>query len=157
MSTQQLFTTIQNSPLSQSLGALDHLYGAVAMLLHVAGLILVLGSILLVNLRLLGVGLHRQSPLTLARATNPLIGWGLGFLVLSGLFLFLPSAGFYYPNPAFWFKFYLLGLALLVQFTLYRFVTRQEQPHRLLAAFTGLVSLTLWFGVGFAGRAVGFL
>lgn len=157
MSTQQLFTTIQNSPFSQSLGELDHLYGALAMLFHVAGLILVLGSILLVNLRLLGASLNRQSPSTLARATNPLIGWGLAFLALSGLFLFLPSAGFYYVNPAFWFKFYLLGLALLVQFTLYRFVTRKQEPHRLLAIVTALVSLTLWFGVGFAGRAVGFI
>jgi hypothetical protein len=157
MSTQQLFTSLQNTPFSQGLGQLDHLYGALAMLFHVTGLILVLGSVLLVNLRLLGVGLRRQSPATLARATNPLIVWGLAFLALSGLFLFLPSAGFYYPNPAFWTKAYLLGLALLVQFTLYRFVTRQERPHRLLAASTGVLSLTLWFGVSLAGRAIGFL
>lgn len=157
MSTQALFNSLQHSHLGASLGQMNHLYGALAQLFHITGLILVLGSILLVNLRLLGAGLYRQPVAELVRSTNPLIWLGLAFLAGSGLFLFIPSAGLYYPNPAFWLKFSLLGLALLLQFTLYRKVTAAEAPSRWLSVVTALLSLTLWFGVGLAGRAIGFL
>lgn len=157
MSTQTLFNSLQHSHLGATLGQANHLYGALAQLFHITGLILVLGSILLVNLRLLGAGLYRQPVAELVRSTNPLIWLGLVFLAGSGLFLFIPSAGLYYPNPAFWLKFSLLGLALLIQFTLYRKVTAAAAPGRLLSTVTALLSLTLWFGVGLAGRAIGFL
>ena len=68
-----------------------------------------------------------------------------------------PSAALYYPNPAFWLKFQLLALALIVQFTLYRKVTASEKPNRALAVITAVVSLALWFGVGIAGRAIGYV
>jgi len=157
MSTQSLFQSLQNSALGSSIGKLDPLVGALAQLFHIAGLLLILTSIVLVNLRLLGVGLRNQSLPQLVKATTPLVWYGLGLLVLSGLFIFLPSAAIYYPNPAFWAKFLLLSLALLIQITLYRKVTSVEYPKRGLATATAIISLTLWFSVAFAGRAIGYI
>jgi uncharacterized membrane protein SirB2 len=156
MTTQNLFHAIQTSEIATGIGNLDHMFGALAQLLHIAGLLLLLSAILLVNLRLLGLGLKRQSVTQLVKATNPLINYGFGLLLVSGIFVFLPSADLYYPNPAFWAKFVLLGLAILIQLSLYRKVTASDEANKFLAAFTAFLSLTLWFGVGFTGRAIGF-
>jgi hypothetical protein len=157
MSTQALFHSLQISTFATDLGKLNPLYGALAQLFHIAGLLLILSAILLVNLRLLGAGLLRQSVPQLVKATNPLIWYGLILVALSGLYTFLPAADLYYHNPAFWTKILLLLLALLIQFTLYRKVTVSKSPNHTLAKVTALLSLTLWFGVAFAGRAIGFV
>lgn len=157
MSTQPFFKALQNSELAISLGQSNHLYGVLAQIFHIAGLILILAPLLIVNLRLLGAGLTNQPVTQLVKATNPLIWTGLVFISLSGLFMFAPSALLYYPNPAFWYKFELLGLALILQFTLYRKITATETPNRALAVATAIASLTLWFGVGIAGRAIGYV
>jgi hypothetical protein len=128
-----------------------------AQMFHIAGLILILAPLLIVNLRLLGAGLTNQPVAQLVKATNPLIWTGFVFITLSGLFMFSPSAALYYPNPAFWLKFQLLGLALILQFTLYRKITRTETPNRVFAIVTAVASLTLWFGVAIAGRAIGYV
>jgi len=157
MSTETIFKQLQDSSLSQSISQLDSITGAFAQLLHITGFLLILTGVLLVNLRLIGLGLNQQKIPSLAKATKPLVIYGLILLLFSGLFTFLPSATLYYPNPAFWLKFILLGLALFIQFTLYRKVTSIESPNRILAGLTSILSLTLWFGVAFAGRAIGFL
>ncbi|HEY0907482.1 MAG TPA: DUF6644 family protein [Methylophilus sp.] len=157
MTTEAFFHDLQSSALSVYIGQLDALAGAVAQLFHIAGFLLILTAVLLVNLRLVGIGLKQQPIPYLSRVTRPLVRYGLWLVLLSGLFIFLPSATLYYPNPAFWWKFILLAVALLIQYTLYRVVTRQEQPHPALAWLTAVLSLSLWFGVAFAGRAIGFL
>ena len=157
MSTQEIFQTIQNSDLAIALGQAHLLYGILAQLFHISGLVLLLTSILLVNLRLLGVGLTYFSAPELARYTKPFVFTGLVFLVLSGVFMLVPSAALYEPNPAFWIKLKLFAVALIIQFTLYRAVTTTKTPNRLLAIVTAIVSLSLWFAVGLAGRAIGFV
>jgi len=157
VSTQPFFQALQNTQLAISIGQSNHLYGVLAQMFHIAGLILILAPLLVVNLRLLGAGLTNQPVTYLVKATNPLIWTGFVFISLSGFFMFSPSAALYYPNPAFWLKFQLLGLALILQFTLYRKVTRTETPNRSLATLTALASLLLWFGVAIAGRAIGYV
>jgi hypothetical protein len=51
----------------------------------------------------------------------------------------------------------LLFLAVTVQLALVLKTTKQTYPNPLLAKGAALVSLTLWFGIGFAGRAIGFV
>lgn len=157
MTTEAFFQELQTNQLSQHISHLSAYAGAVAQLFHIVGFLLILTSVLLVNLRLLGLGLRKQPIPYLAKVTNPLIIIGLLFVTLSGLFIFLPSASLYYPNPAFWLKFYLLAAIVVLHFTLVRLVTKLEQPSPAVAWATSLLSLTLWFGVAFAGRAIGFL
>lgn len=157
MSTQAAFQYIQDTSFAISLGQLNPLFGIGAQLFHISGLILVLTPILLVNLRLLGKGLIGISIPELVKITNPFVWLGLVFLVLSGLFMLIPSASLYEPNPAFWLKMKILAVALIIQFSLYRQVTKTESPNHWLAIVTAILSLVLWFAVGLTGRAIGFV
>jgi len=157
VSTFAFFQALQNSEIAVGIGQSNHLYGVVAQVFHITGMVLILASVLVVNLRLLGAGLVNQSVPQLVKATNPLIWIGLLFILFSGIFMFAPSAALYYPNPAFWLKFQLLALAIVVQFTLYRKITATKKPNRALAITTAIISLALWFGVGIAGRAIGYV
>ncbi len=124
---------------------------------HVLGLILLLTSLVIVNLRLLGKGLALQSLPEVVRATRWALWLGLGLTVASGSALFLSAPVHYAANTAFVPKMALLAAALVVQATLYRAATRQATPKPLLSRSTAAVSLTLWFSVGLFGRAIGFV
>jgi len=156
MTSLELFHTLQSSSISSYIGHQDHLVGAVAQLFHITGLILVLTSILVVSLRLLGLGLVRQTVPQLVKATARFVWVGLALLTLSGIVIFLPAAEHYDPNPIFWFKFKLLAVALVLHVTLYRKVTQTEAAAPVLAKSTAVVALAAWFGIAFAGRFIGF-
>jgi hypothetical protein len=125
---------------------------------HLLGLGLTVGAILLVDLRLLGVGLSRQPVAQLSAGAQP---WLLGSLTLmfsSGIPLFMSeSIKCYYSFP-FWVKMTSLFLALVFTFTIRRYVTRSglaaERPR--LGRAIAVVSLCLWFGVAWGGRWIGF-
>lgn len=152
-----IFQTIQDSALSRSIGQLDAAYGIVAQLLHISGLLLLLTPLLLINLRLLDRGLTGAPLSVLVQKLTPWQWLGLALLTLSGLFMWAPGAALYQPNPAFTLKFVLLGLALLLQLTLYRWVLRHAHVAFALRLLLVTLSFLLWFGVGLAGRAVGFV
>ena len=126
--------------------------------LHLLGLGLTAGAVLIVDLRLLGVGLSRQPVAQLSAAVEP---WLLGSLTLmfaSGGLLFLSEAIKCYYSFPFWVKMTSLFLVLLFTFTFRRRVTRTglatERP--LLGRATAITSLGLWFAVAWGGRWIGF-
>src|SRR5262245_42089305 len=125
---------------------------------HLLGLGIIAGSILLVDLRLLGVGLSNQPVAQLSQDAEP---WFLGALALmfaSGFPIFLSEATKAYYSYAFWIKMTCLLLALIFTFTIRRQVTQGDlavgRPE--LAKITAIVSLALWFGVAWGGRWIGF-
>ncbi|HEY4404778.1 MAG TPA: DUF6644 family protein [Xanthobacteraceae bacterium] len=125
---------------------------------HLLGLGLTAGAVLLLDLRLLGVGLSRQPAALLWAAVKP---WLLGSLILmlsTGTLLFLSeSIKCYYSFP-FWVKMTSLLLALLFTFTVRRRVTQTDSAsdRPLPGRLTALISLCLWFGVAWGGRWIGF-
>jgi len=125
---------------------------------HLVGLGLTAGAVLLVDLRLLGVGLTRQPVAQLSAAAEP---WLLGSVTLmfaSGIPLFLSESMKCYYSFAFWVKMTSLFLVLLFTFTVRRRVTRSglTSDRPLLGRFTALISLGLWCGVAWGGRWIGF-
>jgi hypothetical protein len=125
---------------------------------HLIGLGLTVGAVLIVDLRLLGVGLIKQPVAQLSAAAQP---WLLGSLALSfssGIPLFLSEAIKCYYSFPFWVKMTSLFLVLLFTFTVRRRLTRTglatDRP--LLGRMTALISLGLWFGVAWGGRWIGF-
>jgi hypothetical protein len=124
---------------------------------HVLGLILLLTTLVLVNLRLLGGGL-RSLPLgQVVQSTRWALWLGLALTIASGSLLFASAPLHYAANAAFVPKMLLLFAALFVQASLYRRVTASDAPGPLLARGTAVLSLSLWFSVGLAGRAIGFV
>lgn len=124
---------------------------------HLLGLVLLLGPILVVDLRLLGFGMRRQETSRVAKAVAPLIWIGIGTMVITGTLLFLSEALKCYENPAFWFKMYFLAGALAFHFTIYRWVTLFDSLGPIMKRLTALLSLALWFGVAVGGRLIAFL
>jgi len=156
MSVFSVFDQLQNSDIATLISRQDHLFGAGAQLLHISGLILVLASILIVSLRLLGLGLVQVPLPRLVKATAQFIWIGLALLAVSGVIIFLPAADHYYPNPVFWLKFGLLAFAIVLHLTWYRRVTKQESVKPFIARSTAAVLLTTWFGIAYAARFIGF-
>jgi hypothetical protein len=156
MSTLEFFNALQASALSKHIGHLNHLFGATLELTHIVGMLLVLSPVVLVSLRLLGVGLNAAPVREIALATSKLIWVGLVLLAVSGTLILIPAATTYYPNTFLWNKLILLAVALTVHVTVFRHVSRSHAPHRWAGKFTALLSLGLWFGVAFMGRFIGF-
>lgn len=124
---------------------------------HLFGLVLLLGPILVVDLGLLGLGMRRQAISRVARAVAPVIWSGMTIMLATGALLLSAEAMKCYENPAFWYKMYFLAGALLFHSTIYRWVTSSDSPERISSTITGLLSLALWFGVALAGRVIAFL
>lgn len=126
--------------------------------IHLIALTVLLGSVVIVALRLFGLVLRGQK---MARIAAELAPWTLGAvttMVLTGALLFVSEPVKCYSNPPFRIKMVLLCLAILYHFTIYRKWTRQTQENSslLLGRIAAVFSLLLWFGVGLAGRAIGF-
>ncbi len=151
------FQWCEQSPIGEAIRNSTWLFPVIEAF-HLLGLGLTAGAVLVVDLRLLGVGLSRQPAAQLSAAVEP---WLLGSLTLmfaSGIPLFLSESIKCYYSFAFWVKMTSLFLVLLFTFTVRRRVTRtgltSDRP--LLGRFTALVSLGLWFGVAWGGRWIGF-
>jgi len=155
--TLDFFNAIQHSAIGSAVAKSNHLVGATAQIFHVLGFIILLSAVLLTNLRLLGVGLRDQTAKQLAGETNKLIWIGLASAVISGLFMFFSAVELYYFNPAFNYKVLLLVAAIVLQILWFRKILSAETPNPAVARAGALISIGLWFSVGLAGRAIGFV
>jgi len=123
---------------------------------HLLALGVLGGSLLLVDLRLLGLGLTGQTPADLLGYARPWLIFAVGVLVLTGGLLFLSEALKLYYSRSFWVKMITLPLALTFTFVVRnRWVrTGVDSPWR--SRLTGALSLALWFTVAAAGRWIGY-
>lgn len=117
--------------------------------IHILGLTLLVGTIALVDLRLLGITMRRHAVVDLASGLVPWTFAGLLTVLVTGPLLFWADIPRYLDNPAFLAKMGLLAAALACNFTVRRGATRG--PRQRLAA---ALSLLLWSSVVLAGRAI---
>jgi hypothetical protein len=128
---------------------------------HVFALVLVVGSIIRVDLRLLGVA-NRERPFSqLAREMLPWTWTCFAIAATAGLLMFTSKAVVYYGNNPFRVKMLCLALAGLNMAIFHGFSTRQlgswdSAPPPPRARLAGGVSLFLWTMIVAAGRWVGF-
>jgi hypothetical protein len=81
-------------------------------------------------------------------------------MFISGFLLFMGGSMRYYHNPAFRFKMLLFMVALVFHFYLQIKVSRQASGVTRDSKWLKLgavVSLALWFAIGLAGRAIGYV
>jgi len=126
--------------------------------IHLLGLGLIGGAVLVVDLRLLGLGLRRYSVARLARDAQPWLVGSLILMIATGGLLFLSEAIKCYYHGAFWFKMASLFLAIVFTFTVQRKVTNADEigVSPAWGKVVALVSVALWSGVGIGGRWIGF-
>jgi hypothetical protein len=138
----------------------DSSYGMPAVQsFHLVGLTFLLGSVFVQNLRLSSVGMLEWSLPVLERQLRP---WTFGAVTMvlgSGILMFVGTPAKYLASNPFRFKMAALCLAIVCQFGLFRsFFTSDAGSHRRsINVVVAAVSLTLWFSVGWAGRAIAFV
>jgi len=157
MSIADVLTAIQNNGLARVLTKSNHLVIAGLQLAHVFGFLLLLGSLLLMSLRLMGLVLQRQSVPQATGELAKLFKGGLALALGSGVLMFLTGPKHYFYNRAFDIKMLLLLAALIAQFLLFSRIAARDSPRPNLARLSVALSLVFWFGVGIAGRAIGFV
>jgi hypothetical protein len=125
---------------------------------HLFGLTLVLGTTVAFNARLLGIGTGKIALPVMSQQLWRLAVGGLLLSITTGILVFIPDPARYATNTAFRTKLAILVCAILFHFTIFRKVIRSKAaPPRRQAAVISATSLILWFGVGWAGRAIAFL
>ena len=87
--------------------------------IHLLGLCVLGGSLLVVDLRLLGVGLKRQTIPELADQAGRWLAGAIVVMAVTGILLFLSEAVKCYYNQSFWVKMTTLPIALLLTCLLY--------------------------------------
>jgi len=127
--------------------------------IHILALTMMFGAIVIIDLRMLGLGMKKQPVAVLAKNLEPYMTWGLVIMLGTGYLLFASEAMKCFVNDGFKFKMALLFPAIIFQFTLFRWISHKDETRRPMALgwFVALLSLTLWFGVGVGGRAIGFV
>lgn len=129
---------------------------------HIAGFCVLVGSAVMFDLRLLGLG----RALPIAPAARHLLGWSRWSLLLvapTGMLLFAARATDTWPNPAFRLKLLLLVLAGTNALVFHcrhgsAIASWSElQPTPGGAKISAVVSLLLWLGVITCGRLIAYL
>ena len=122
------------------------------------GLALIGGAVLVVDLRLLGLGLSRQPVAQIARDAERWLLVSLVVLLPTGALQFMCFAATkYYYLTAFWVKMAALSLALLFTFAVRRKVVMADEArlNPVRTKLVAVVSLGLWSTVAIAGRLIG--
>jgi hypothetical protein len=154
-----IFLALQESALGHAMRSSPALYPTVEIL-HIIGFVVLVGSILALDLRLLGLG--RAIPMQpLAQLLLPMSRFGFLLAISMGFLLFSADASHVVRNPAFQTKLLLIAAALV------NIVIAHVGPWRRVALWgaeasggakvTALVSLLLWLGVVCAGRLIAYL
>jgi hypothetical protein len=130
--------------------------------LHVIAIVTVVGSIAIMDLRLLGVASRDRAVTAMSNDTLPWTWGAFVIAAITGSLLFVSKASGYMANPYFLAKMAMLVCAginmgvlhLSVWRTVHHWDTDQSVPRA--AKIAGALSLFFWILVVFFGRAIGF-
>ncbi len=154
-----IFLALQESALGHAMRSSPALYPAVEIL-HIIGFIVLVGSILALDLRLLG--LARAIPIQpMAQLLLPMSRFGFLLAIGMGFLLFSADASHVVRNPAFQSKLLLIAAALV------NVAIAHTGPWRRMAQWgaeapggakvTALASVLLWLGAVCAGRLIAYM
>ena len=157
MSLLPFFTWCEKSAIGESIRNSQWLFPVIESV-HLLALVLIAGAVLVVDMRLFGLGLRRQPVAQLARDAQPWLIGGLMVMLPTGILLFLAEAIKCYYSAAFAVKMTSLLLAMVFTFTVRRKVALADEDRvsPFWSRLVAVVSVALWSGVGIGGRWIGF-
>jgi hypothetical protein len=124
---------------------------------HLLGLCVLGGAVLIVDLRMLGLGLKSHPIPHVARDARPWFVGALIVMLLTGWALFTSEAIKCYYNTSFWVKITTLPIAIVLTLLIRDRIARHAaMGTNATTKLVGLLSITLWFVVAAAGRWIGF-
>ena len=123
-------------------------------IIHYFGMFVLVGSIAMVDLRVIGVAGQQQSATKLAQRLFPWMWAGLALNFLSGFIMFAGIAASYLPDPTFHLKMWVVLAAvvfgLIVQWKVPAWDKSPTMP--ISAKLVATLSLLLWVGAILAGN-----
>ncbi|MDX1385510.1 MAG: DUF6644 family protein [Thermoanaerobaculia bacterium] len=134
----------------------------ISQAIHILGVAAVMGSAVMIDLKLLGVALPRQRLDEMVRRLMPWTFWALAVNVLTGLPFVLARPHRYFLNPVFGWKMAFLAPAVVLAVVVWAMNRRENGFWSLTSArrWTGRVlaaaSLVGWIGVVMAGRWIAY-
>ncbi|MFK8250814.1 DUF6644 family protein [Ancylobacter terrae] len=132
-----------------------------ANLVHLLGLTLLIGPIIVLDLRLLGVGRGIVSAAAASRLLTPFALAGIVLLLPSGVLLFAADAASLASSPLFQIKLALVGLALFNALAFRRAwngrLADWDRDPPLAGRWQAGCSIGLWLAAGFCGRMIAYL
>jgi hypothetical protein len=163
MTLDGTLTALENTPFASAVrGDWEWAFPNIETI-HVLSLALVFGSILMIDLRLLGVTSRNSTVSKLSAEVLPFTWIAFVIAAISGTLLFISNARIYFHNLQFELKFLCMFLAAInmavFHFGAYRSVLQWDNrlPPPLSARVAGGLSILLWVSVIFFGRWIGFV
>ena len=151
--------TIDATALSQAIQATKWVVPLVQTV-HILAIAALLSSVLMINLRLLGVAGTDQTLARVSERFRPVVWWSLPVPLASGLILIIGEPARSLTNPFFQLKMCLLAVVLIVTLLSQRALNSDSGVWDKRVA-TGraiaMLSLLLWAGIVFAGRWIAYL
>ena len=136
----------------------SRLYFPVIETFHLLALTVLLGAVVVLNLRLCRLMMKHQPVQQVAQDLSPWTLWSLAIILVSGFMLFCSEALKCYASVPFQVKMTFLFFALIFHFTIHRKVRRADRDPGLISGILiGGINIFLWLGVGLGGRGIGFL
>ena len=126
--------------------------------IHLMGLALIGGAVLVVDLRLLGFGVQGQPIAAVAHDAERWLVRGLAVMITTGILLFMCFATKYYYLTFFWVKMAALVTVTVFTWSVHRRVAMASdaEVRPVWRKLVALVSLLLWTTVAVGGRYIGF-
>ena len=128
----------------------------VCEVLHIIGFAMLIGTIFMVDLRLLGLGMRRQTAAEVVKDTAPWTLVGLTLVLISGPLIFFSDPALYVGNLSFRFKITMLIIAIIWNWTVHRWVANKADPGA-AGAVVGGISILMWMSLIFAGIFIAFV
>src|ERR1700688_2543267 len=146
-----MFEALEHASWVATIAQTGWLYATISVT-HYFTLFVLVGTIVLVDLRILGVAARSQTVTQLGDTLFPWTWTALGLALLSGFLMFTTDGGDYYPDPVFRVKMTVILLALISAVIVQRNVRKWDQPVTPIGAkLTAFVSIVLWVGAILAG------
>jgi uncharacterized membrane protein len=129
---------------------------AVLEIVHYFSMFILVGSMVIVDLRVLGLVGRRQDATQLADRLFPWMWISLALNFLSGFFMFAGSATAYYHNDIFYDKVLVIVLAIVASLIVQQKVRKWNQLPSMpvWAKLVAVLSIGLWIGAIIAGVEV---
>ena len=150
-----LLAFLQANPIGDALNNTEWAF-PLAECFHIVFFGVAIGTIMLVDLRLLGLAFPRKSPAKLIADTWAYTLIGLTVTVLAGITLYLSDPQMYFNSPWFRFKVTALLVAIVYNYTVHRKVAASS-PSPGVGILVGAISVLLWVSVVAGGLLIGLL
>ncbi len=155
MTLLDLFQSLEDTWIGEAIRTSYWLFPFIEAI-HLVGLALLGGTILVVDLRLLGLTLRSRPAQQVLKNARPYFAVGLVTMFATGIPLALSEMIKLYYNFSWWVKISALGVAIIFTFTVRDRIVLYKTASPIALASLGLTSLVLWFTVAGAGRWIGF-